>query len=319
MQCSPARERNGLKDGCCLSLAELQTVAALLNKEADISLNKNHVKQKPIPLSAFVDRESLIAALTRHFEPKCGKTNAMSKHSGQCWLNQSVVKDQKQTLSTSASKLLYEALQNAYKPHKPISWKKNRREWLDTYDILNVMKQYEAKYTTFEFLGVFPVDFAKKISTPTTVGVAATCVVQEMCHFDISDLKARGKNSFGIIMNLDRHDQPGSHWVACYCCFDPNSKKYGICYYDSGGNKPPEPIADFIKTVVRQINDKTHFRVKYNNVRHQFKNTECGVFSILFVTLCLKNQHLTYHATRKLIVRDKEDKKINKLRDHFYQ
>jgi hypothetical protein len=321
MQCSPAREREGLKDGCCLKLAELQTVASLLNKEHETSLNQI----QPIPLSAFVDRKLLIAALTRHFAPTCGqpdKTNKnKNKHQGQeqdgqCWLKQPVMKINEH--SSTASKQLFDALQNAYKPHKPSAWKKNRREWLNTFDILTVMKQYEAKYTTFEFLGVFPVDFAKTVKD--TSSSAKTCIVQDMCNFNLDKLKASGKLSFGIVMNLDRHNEPGSHWVACYCCFDPkNTKKYGICYYDSGGELPPTPIADFIKTVIHQVDDPKNFKKKYNNTRHQFKNTECGIFSMLFVTLCLNNPHLTYHALRSLVPRDKNDNQVNKLRDHFYQ
>ena len=290
MQCSPSRKH--LKDSC-LTFAELKSVASLFNKDASL------YNLKPIPMESFSSRTSLLKQLKQRFDAKC-KGAAVET----CWLKQDVLK--------SHAQQLYNALDSAYRPPKPSSWATNDREWLNTLDILKVMQQYDND--KFEFLGVHPVDFAKKSNN--------ACIVQKMCNFSVSKFRSSGKTSFGLILNLDRHDQPGSHWVACYCSMDPASPKYGICYYDSGGDEPPQDILDFIKDVWTEVDDPDRFQKKYNPTQHQFQDTECGVFSMLFITLCIEHPVDNYRAIRKrvkAIASDKSDDKIHKFRDVFYR
>ena len=315
MQCSPVRQGLGKS---CLTLAELQSVASLYNQEG----SSTHVHDA-IPLHAFTNRESLLVELQKRFKDTCGDKG------DSCWVEHTLVK---------SSNELYSALQKNYKPRKPSSWQNNDREWLNTFDILRVMTQYQEKHSHFAFLGVFPVDFALKHkgskgnqnSNSSQNNESAYCIVQNMCNFNLQDLINNSKTSFGIILNLDRHDQPGSHWVALYCCWDPTSKKYGICYYDSTGHKPPKAVATFMKTVIAQEKEISHvlhvlprptFQTKYNCDKHQFQGTECGVFSLLFVILCLQKTKLKYRDVRNMIKKksDKGDHGIHKYRKVFYR
>lgn len=279
--CSPQRFDAKSQTGTCLTLAELQSVAALYNKKHP---------ETPIPLVKFANAKELVKALDARFKKKC-------KNKGDaCWIKQDEVKE------------LYHKLQNNYRPLYPKEWIKNKRTWLNTYDILHVMKQYEDP--TFKFLGVFPVDFNQKIGD--------RCIVSEMCGFSV--MKFIGK-SFGIVFNLDRHDQPGSHWVSTFCNLDPKSSKFGICYYDSGGVKPPTYITEFFKSVVTQVTDvfpnhHHQFQVKYNNTQHQFLNTECGIFSMLFIIICKENPHEPYRSSRMKV--PNHDNKVHKFRHLLY-
>ena len=285
--CSPSRD--GLKHSC-LTDSELRTIAAMYNKETP--LNK-------IPLAQFKSRRRLIASLTNIFSEKCeGKGD-------HCWLQDPLIQ---------SSSSLYTQLKDNYRPKMPSSWEKNKREWLNTGDIISVMKQYVNKYPAFEFLGVFPVNFVKKDNT-------SSCIIREMCNFDINDLRSRGKSEFGLVCNLDRHDEPGSHWVSMFCSLDPTSTKYGICYYDSNGQEPPADIAAFLKTVALQVDDNSHFKVKYNPSRHQFAGTECGIFSMLLIILCLQNNKSSHRQIREMIhkLSDKSDNGIHAFRKKFYQ
>lgn len=300
MQCSPSRKH--LTDSC-LTLAELQSVASLYNKEASTN-------EKPIPASTFKSRHALLKELKTRFKKTCPANKPET-----CWLEQNIFK-------TPRAQELFSSLNGAYRPPKPSSWAKNEREWLNTYDILHVMKQYETPQ--FEFLGVFPVDFAQAHGQEQkhTTSKVKQCIVQQMCNFNIDEFKARGKTTFGIVMNLDRHDQPGSHWVACYCCLDPDSPKYGICYYDSGGERPPKPIIEFIKDIYDQQGDSGNFQKKYNPTQHQFQDTECGIFSMLFITFCLEHPRESYRAARKRVkthASDPKDDKIHRYRNLFYR
>lgn len=288
--CAPARSGHFSETGSCLTYSELRTVAALYNKTNE----KNR-----IPISDFTSIEKLNKALQERFGEKCDKGY---QH---CWIEQPMIKDTYD---------LYNKLKSTFRPIKPRSWNRNQREWLNTYDILHVMKQYEDAFDSFEFLGVFPVDFQVQYES-------GICVVQEMCNFDVQKFIEKGKNSFGVVFNLDKHNEPGSHWVSVYACFDSTNPKFGTCFFDSVGKKPPKEIYDFMSNIKRQSEklfsqkEMKHFKTKFNNIQKQFKNTECGVFSMVFPIFCLKHTEKTYRQVRELIGNDDA---IYKYRDILY-
>jgi len=288
MYCAPSRI--GSKDSC-LTIAELRSVAALFNANGGTPF---------IPQFTFASKEKLIDALNFRFKDVCGKGEDF------CWIEQPIIK----------SSSLYKKLATNYRPAKPESWNKNKREWLNTYDILYVMKQYQEQNQDFEFLGVFPVDFAN-----TSTGV---CSINNMCDFNVKRLIDQGKNRFATVVNLDKHDEPGSHWVACFCNLDPSSVQYGICYFDSGGILPPKYIKDFMKTVIDQVAEvhpehASRFQKKFNPKQKQFQNTECGVFSIFFITLCLRFAQKSYRENREKIKHDRHDNYVHKLRNYYWR
>ena len=285
--CAPSRSGNFSKTQSCLTIYEMRSVAALYNQDN---------ASDPIPKSDFTNVDLLRDALDKRFTSCKGKEL--------CWLEQPAIKQ---------SRDLYLRLQRNFKPKKPESWKRNKRQWLNTYDILDVMKQYSEAHTEFEFMGVFPVDFQAKVGQ-------SQCVVQSMCNFSVEQLIDNGKSSFGIVFNLDKHNQPGSHWVACFCSLDPKDSKFGICYFDSVGKKPPREIFDFMKSVKEQCKliFKQHmskFVAKFNCTQKQFKNTECGVFSMVFIKFCLENKQKSYRQVRKMIGKDDD---IFQFRETLY-
>lgn len=164
------------------------------------------------------------------------------------------------------------------RPEKPMSWYKNPKSWLSNYDILNVMNQYKAcKKYHYDFLGVFPIDFTVQSSN-------GTCVYNSFCSINIENYIKKGIKHIGFITNLDKHDEPGSHWTSTFIIIDPNSVSYGAYYYDSASNIFPSYLESFFQNVKKQCEKifKKKFEISYNKKKHQFKNTECGVFSMLF-------------------------------------
>lgn len=212
---------------------------------------------------------------------------------------------------------LTDQLMKKFRPKMPSSWKKNNREWLNTYNIYHVMMQYEDACPEFEFLGVFPVDFAQH----TTNG---TCIIRKMCTFTLADFLSRGKKHFGMVINLDRHDQSGSHWVALFASFDPK-RNFGMVYYDSAGREPPDPVKDFMREVKNEVTellfhrDAASFKTFYNQVPYQKKNTECGMFAMVFIIACLENKRKRVHCVRRLLDKHKlHDDKVHELRKYLY-
>jgi Ulp1 family protease len=84
------------------------------------------------------------------------------------------------------------------------------------------------------------------------------------------------------VFNLDKHDQPGSHWVSLFV----SVPKKTIVFFDSANGGVPAEIRRFVKMV-----HKTNPEYKFiaSKKEHQKKNTECGVYSIHFIIEMLRD------------------------------
>ena len=186
-----------------------------------------------------------------------------------------------------------------FRPEKPKSWDKKPTLWLDSFNIEDVMKQYEQADPEFEFIGPVPIDFDKKLSW-------GQCVVNELCKLDCKHMEKIGKKKLGVIFNLDPHDQPGSHWVCAFV----DLKKEAAYYFDSYGYEPPDEISRFLKRCKEQGGVKN---VYWNDIRHQRKGSECGMYC-LFVIICLLNGRPFYNICKKVV----DDDTMNAFRDILF-
>jgi hypothetical protein len=158
------------------------------------------------------------------------------------------------------------------RPAYPEAWKTNPKEWLDSNDIRNVMRQYEEARSDFIFLGPFPIDFA----SPDPYGDKQKCLIEEMCDLNLDREEIRGKKFIGIVFNLDRHDRDGSHWVAAFI----DIVKDKCYYFDSYGMRPPNQIYRFMQWLTIQ---EPKMELARNGARFQLSKSECGMFSMYFI------------------------------------
>ena len=173
-----------------------------------------------------------------------------------------------------------------FAPDKPPEWKKNPTEWLSNYDILGVLEQYEAAYPEFEFIGPTSIDFDSKLKT-------GECVEAELCSIDVPKLVRSGKRKIAAVFNLDKHDEPGSHWVSLFVDADAEL----VFYFDSANNGTPPQINALIDRIQAQIakdmptaRKNQKFQYVRNKVTHQHNNTECGMYSLFFIITMLTGQ-----------------------------
>jgi hypothetical protein len=189
-------------------------------------------------------------------------------------------------------------INNTLRPKKPISWCKDKKTWLSTPELTNVMTQYEKKYKDFKYLGTVPVDCP----------VSVQC---ELSNMNLQDLQQKKKTKLGIIFNLDTHNKPGSHWVALFI----NISNSTISYYDSYGIKYPIHITKFISRLSKQFkNMHKKSIIQYNKKRHQYGTSECGIYSINFIIESLKGTTLTEISKQTIT-----DKTMNNMRDILYR
>ena len=195
-------------------------------------------------------------------------------------------------------------INDTFRPEKPKEWLKNERDWLSTVDIEKVLSQYENKYNDFITIGPVPIDFDKR-------DIRGNCTIDELCNLKLKDLLKDKLYKLGIVFNLDKHDEPGSHWVALY----GDLKKNDIYYFDSYGLEPPNEIEIFMNRMQEEGKKlNRNIDLYYNDIRHQFKNSECGVYCLNFIIQFLEGKNF-----KEIIENVIFDDDMNSMRNVYYR
>jgi hypothetical protein len=302
MKCSPAGLGKRIAKSCYTP-----AILELIRK----SYNRDHTPAEQIHTTNPTEIWKQLNAKLVH----CSKED--------CWLNQ--IKD-----TTHRKKID----RNIFAPDHPYEWKANPNEWLSNYDILNVLEQYEIRYPEFEFIGPTPIDFDTRIGSngrnqyEMTGASESTgtrkCVWNDLCQFSLKQLMTRRKRKIGIVFNLDKHDESGSHWVSLFI----DIPRRFMFYFDSaGGDMPPE---------IRVLMDRIHGQAKelfrggfreYANGKHahQRGNTECGMYSLFFIITMLtgrpsqKGRRMSVERILRLFLKERiTDKQMTDYRGEYF-
>jgi hypothetical protein len=230
------------------------------------------------------DGKEIHKTLTKYMSDICNKES--------CWLKQNFM-----DIKTKNE------LTESFAPVSPEEWKKNPNEWLSSVDIMKVMKQYEKAYKCFDFIGPSPIDFDTKM-------LYGECVWDELCNFSLSEQIKKGKTKIGIIFNTDPHNKPGQHWISMFI----NIKKSKIFFFDSVGDKAPKQIMVLVNRIIKQ-GKKINMNIKFDQnhpVEHQYGDTECGIYSLFFISHMLEDK-FTEHYMKTHILKDDYMQKFRKV------
>lgn len=297
-KCAPSKK---YYDGSCYTLESLRKIVASYNNR---SINKIDINQS---------KENLVKELEERLADKCSDQT--------CWLRLDFVKE----LDNE------EIEKNTFRPKGP----SQKYEWLSTTHINDVIRQYQEKHKEFLFLGAVPYDFEDL----PVLGIS---------NIDFGELEKYGKTKLGLVINLDEHNKTGSHWVGLYTdlsknkiyFFDSVGKKprkrirkfinkitkylYAKKY---NSQLPINDIVDKVKRIKalpdekinKIINQNEHiknligggFDIRYNHIQHQFNNSECGVYSINFITRLVEGE--SFDSVINNIIRDEEMNEFRKI------
>lgn len=268
-------------NAACFTLQQLQAIAREYN---------NHpatVKK----VSIMDDYTQLLHQLRDRLQHRCSDEL--------CWLTTPYIE------SIKDASLKQDILTNTFKPKGP----KGKFTWLNTINIDEVMRQYEKVHTDFTYLGALPVDFAELPWLNLTRSATGQL---------LQDLHKRSKHKIGVIFNLDEHNKPGSHWVGLYA----NLKDGHVFYFDSYGKPPERRIEAFMDQVNRFVQSKgIESKVLHNRLRHQYSNSECGLYSLNFVLKMVEARDKA--AAEHLFIRFNnervEDKLVTRLRGRLFR
>jgi hypothetical protein len=279
-QCSPALHR---RDGeTCLPPQTLERLRRVWNR--------THPRNK-ITANTATRKKGKAAGTTQ--PPLWSKLREAMKTHYQCDTEFCMVKKMDLPKAEKASLLSY------FRPEKPDEWDSKPTQWLDSFNIEDVMNQYEQADPSFEFIGPVPIDFDEKTNA------WGKCIVDELCKLDLPAVAKKGTQKIGIIFNLDKHDEPGSHWVCAFVDI-PGKAAY---YFDSYGYEPQNEIVRFLNRCMEQGCDK----IVYNDIRHQRKGSECGMYCLI-VIICLLQKRAFYDICKNII----PDDLANAFRDILY-
>jgi|TARA_Y100000389_G_C17442686_1_gene509610 hypothetical protein len=302
--CSPNSKDNG---PTCLSKESLKTLIKTYNNSKKLKKDKIIYYDNNTQLELFKKLDK--------------KMKKKTKGSGKYWFWPNIIEKlipinvNSNLLITNIKKIEKFEL----KPELPNEWLKNPKEWLSNYDIDHIMFQYSnTKKFSYRYLGTFSIDFAVKDNS-------GRCLYSNFCNINIKDDYISKKIKYiGFITNLDKHNEPGSHWTSTFINLDHTSKSYGAYYYDSVARKTPVLIDNFLKNIKKQCDiqyPKNKFLIKYNTKQHQYADTECGMFSIIYqirwINYLLRNKNTVF---KKVVnTKDLNDKNVNILRKSLYR
>jgi len=166
---------------------------------------------------------------------------------------------------------------------------KQNLSWFGNY---KVAKQYETSHSEFKMIGPTMIDFDTRL--PEEGG---KCVLEDLCKFDLARFIRSKKTKIGVVFNLDKHDQSGSHWVSLFIDIE---NKF-LFFFDSADNAIPREIwqenpkgeqTPLVNRIIEQGKTQgIEFRF-YNNKghSHQNSNTECGMYSLFFIITMLTGE-----------------------------
>jgi hypothetical protein len=273
--CAPHKK---FEANSCLSLESLYLIAEAYNKDNPDNIINLYTNYKILHPHKY--KKYLVKELNKRLKNKCNNQ--------QCWTKQSFMKHINNVNKEEIAKY-------TFRPVGP----DGKFEWLNTSNIDNVLEQYELLYKDFKFLGTVPIDFDKL----KFLGIKT---------LDFNKLIKENKTKLGIVFNLDEHWQSGSHWVAAYS----DLIKGQIYYFDSYGTRPEKQIRVFMNRIYKFLKEELKMEnidIDYNKIRHQYKNSECGIYSTNFIIRLLRGDTFKEICESKI-----PDDRINKCREKYF-
>lgn len=250
MNCSPVVKKTPVKNSCLP-----EDILLTIKRE----YNNNH-PENPIKTNHFTEIWNELK-------------NRLDCKKEDCWLKE--IRD---------TKLRQEIDEMVFAPDHPPEWKHNPDEWLSNYDIIDVLKQYEKTFHYFKFIEPTPIDFDDKPRD-----MYGSCVNEDLCKFDLKPFIKKNITKIGIIFNLDKHNESGSHWVSLFIDLDDKF----ILYFDSAADIIQPEIAKLVDRILKQgsrLGIHLDYEKEKKPFEHQMGNTECGMYSLYFIITLLTSK-----------------------------
>lgn len=254
------------ESGCKVNICTMSKSGICSQKE-EIELMKNYLKAEynmtiPPETSSAEVLKILMNKLNIHDELKLWQNSDFSNYVGE--------------------RTAIKVVNKIFKPEGPC----NSTRLLDNYNIDNSLEQWsqngiEMFKKNFYHVPFQMIDFAKTNS--------------ELARLRIDDLIKKGYDCFGVILNTDISSGRGLHWFCIYGDLQHKGTKddpIALEFFNSSGNPPVLEVEIWMRKVVRDLQAAgiTCKIIRSIPQRIQFSNTECGVFSLIYILSRLENK-----------------------------
>lgn len=276
----------------CYTKKELTQMAQAYNRHASAKREHTNTNEEDARIETeHRSKRQIWNALHQRFRAQCNNEF--------CWTVQP-------PLRTAGARIA----RRSFRPAKPSGWTQRPHEWLSNVDILQVLEQYEHAHDDFLFVGPVPIDFEDQRRDNS----GQECVSPELCRLNLQNWWNDEIRRVGIVFNLDPHYMSGSHWVSLYA----DLTRGDVHYYDSYGLPAQDEIRVLMNNLVQQGNrlrgrHGEPFRSTMNTRRHQFKNSECGVYCLHFISQMLEGKDYDEYVTSGM-----NDRQMNSFRNYFF-
>jgi len=118
----------------------------------------------------------------------------------------------------------------------------------------------------------------------------------ELATLDLPGLKREGVDCFGVVLNTDVSTGRGKHW---FCLFGElrgagsQADPWHLEYFNSSGNPPRPEVEEWLERTRRELllqHDIYAEIVRSAPRRLQYSNTECGMWSLLYIYCRLRGK-----------------------------
>lgn len=272
------------ENNTCFTLEQLQEMAAAYNRyltKNKLAPNQNQKIGDATLIDIRPDKKYLLTEFRKKFNKVCNN----DEH---CWTQQAFMNEIVKEMRTDIEI-------NTFRPNGP----NDPNEWLSTIDINNIMSQYEKIHPEFKFFGAVPLNCEE-------VSICSLYKLDFGKYFD------EGIEKIGIVFNLDKYGDPGSHWVALYA----DIMNGEIYFCDSNGKSPAENILRIINQFKNFYKNKTGKDTiyKYNTIPYQKDGSECGIYSCNFIIRKLSGENF-----EDIVKKSLKFEEINSCRNVYFR
>lgn len=204
-----------------------------------------------------------------------------------------------------------------------------KKKWLSNLDIDLVMNQFEYIFVNFLYTGTVLIDFdhEKMLQVYKNFFLIDDSNKKIKCfHYqkNFCSNKKYSINSIATVYNTaSSKESQGKHWITTFCQ-KVDKKNIFVYFFDSLGYSIPLEIIQFFDTLKKLFEkyDLSLCIFDNYNIKHQYSNSECGVYAITFIKTLLENSSNLKKAY-KLYFKNPEkkisDSEIEKNRKKYFK
>jgi len=280
---------NDRKRRTCFSLSALQKLARAWNERYKAPLITNIAHRSKMDLWKDIDE----------------RMNSQCKQKGNegCWVDKLRMEEQSEPFQD-------------LRPPTPISWYQDPHTWLNNFDIEDVMEQYERDPDNhYNFIGVFPMDFAQVYDELNSIKWSSLTKNGKFKYIgmitNLDDHDEPGSHWTSLFACLDSSLPSYGAYYYDSVSNPPTKEIHEFMFklmvrstieslrtttstsdvkklenfpFVKYNDREKQQFTALVKTIVKAngIPEPRPFRLAYNTHQHQYKNTECGVFSMVF-------------------------------------